>query len=88
MAYQPNSIQWARRALKQIEKIHGKDSDAIYDAVQTLAHMPNVHSVKALNNHRYGYRLRVGNYRVLFDWDGEIKIVSIEEVKKRDERTY
>lgn len=30
----------------------------------------------------------VGNYRVLFDFYEEIKIVSIEEVKKRDERTY
>jgi len=34
------------------------------------------------------YRLRVGNYRVLFNWDGEIKVVESEEVKKRDERMY
>ena len=36
----------------------------------------------------HGYRLRVGNYRVFFDFDGAVRIVSIEEVKKRDERTY
>lgn len=45
-------------------------------------------NVKALVHHAYGYRLRVGHYRVLFDWDGGIQIVSIEEVKKRDEHTY
>ncbi|MFP3335783.1 type II toxin-antitoxin system RelE/ParE family toxin, partial [Pseudomonas sp. SIMBA_064] len=39
-------------------------------------------------NHEYGYRLRVGNYRVLFNWDGVIRVVEIEEVRKRDERTY
>jgi len=39
-------------------------------------------------NHASGYRLRVGDYRVLFNWDGGIRIVSIEEVRKRDERTY
>ncbi|MNH47194.1 hypothetical protein D3C79_1103120 [compost metagenome] len=50
--------------------------------------MPHVQSVKALANHIYGYRLRVGNYRILFDWDGSVKIVNIEEVKKRDEHTY
>lgn len=50
--------------------------------------MPNCQHVKALANHAYGYRLRVGNYRVLFDWDGAIRIVEIQEVKKRDERTY
>jgi len=30
----------------------------------------------------------VGNYRVFFEFDGAVRIVSIEEVKKRDERTY
>ena len=44
--------------------------------------------VKALQNHRYGYRRRVGKYRILFDWDSIVRIVSIEEVKKRNERTY
>jgi len=47
-----------------------------------------VTGVKALTNHAYGYRLRVGEYRVLFDVLGAIEVVSIEEVKKRDERTY
>jgi mRNA-degrading endonuclease RelE of RelBE toxin-antitoxin system len=45
-------------------------------------------NVKALTNHEYGYRLRVGNYRVFFDFDGAVRIVSIEEVRKRDERTH
>ena len=35
-----------------------------------------------------GYRMRVGRYRVLFDHDDFIKIIEIQEVKKRDERTY
>ena len=33
-------------------------------------------------------RLRIGNYRILFNFDDVVKIISIEEVKKRDERTY
>lgn len=45
-------------------------------------------NVKSLINHGQGYRLRVGDYRVLFDWDGGIKIVNVQEVRKRDERTY
>ena len=45
-------------------------------------------NVKALTNHEFGYRLRVGSYRVFFDHDGAVRIVTIEEVKKRDERTY
>jgi len=53
-----------------------------------LSGFPDVPGVKALKNHRYGYRLRVGDYRLLFDVFDHARIVSIEEVKKRDERTY
>ena len=46
-------------------------------------------NVVKLSNHDYGYRLRVGDYRVLFDViDDAVCIVLIEEVRKRDERTY
>jgi len=50
--------------------------------------MPVTRNVKALTNHRYQYRLRVGSYRVFFNFDGVVHIVYIEEVRKRDERTY
>ena len=61
----------------------------IRDAVSTeLIDLAKSRNVKALTNHEYGYRLRVGNYRVFFDYDGVVRIVSIEEVRKRDERTY
>ena len=35
------------------------------------------------------YRLRVGRFRVFFDLEqDEVKIYLIQEVKKRNERTY
>jgi mRNA-degrading endonuclease RelE of RelBE toxin-antitoxin system len=54
----------------------------------SLETMPDCQNVKSLANHEYGYRLRIGNYRVLFDWFSEIRIVEIQEVRKRNERTY
>lgn len=87
--YSPmNSIHWTRKAVKQLLKLHSAHQIQIRDAVTMLAGMPDVGNVKALTGHDYAYRLRVGNYRVMFDWDGAIKVVSIQEVKKRDERTY
>jgi len=74
--------------VKQLLKLHTLHQGQIRDAVTQLAAMPDVTGVKSLINHSVGYRLRVGNYRVLFDWDGSVKIVSIQEVRKRDERTY
>lgn len=47
-----------------------------------------IKQLKKLGNHAHGYRLRVGDYRVLFNVLDAIEVVSIEEVKKRDESTY
>ena len=60
----------------------------IFTEVQTLADFPNCQGVKKLTNHEYSYRLRAGNYRVFFEFDGGIHVIDIEEVRKRDERTY
>lgn len=84
-----NSIQWTPRAAKQLRKLPRTAQVAIRDAVgKKLAKFPRCIGVKALTHHEYGYRLRVGRYRVFFDFDGSIQLARIEEVKKRDERTY
>ena len=83
-----NKINWSNKALKQLRKLNKPDQNTIWDAVDELGTMPSSRNVKALANHEHQYRLRVGNYRVLFDFDGTLHIVQIEEVRKRDERTY
>jgi mRNA interferase RelE/StbE len=50
--------------------------------------MEILHSLQPHKANQYGYRLRVGNYRVLFDADTVIRIVEIQEVKTRDSNTY
>ncbi|MFN2354334.1 MAG: type II toxin-antitoxin system RelE/ParE family toxin [Desulfopila sp.] len=85
-----SEIVWHNRARKQMKKIPSQYREAIFNDVDLLATFPQAPSldVKELKNHRYDYRLRVGRYRVMFDFDDGIKIVEIQEVKKRDERTY
>lgn len=84
-----NTISWTIKATRQLLKIQQPYRDAITSAVETeLTDLRAARHVKALKNFAYDYRLRVGNYRVFFNHDGEIHIVTIEEVKKRDDRTY
>ena len=84
-----NAINWRPKALRQLRKIDAHVGKQIRAAVSTeLLDLSKARNVKALTNHEYGYRLRVGNYRVFFDFDGAVRIVNIEEVRKRDERTY
>lgn len=81
------SIEWTRRALKQLKRLPQQCQKQIVLAVGDLRNWPECKHVKALQN-RPGYRLRVGRYRVLFDVEKALHIIEIEEVKKRDERTY
>lgn len=82
-------IEWKPKAVKQLAKLPAADNANVRRAVGGLAAFPDVPHVKHLVNHRRdAYRLRVGRYRVLFDFDGSVKVITIEEVKKRDDRTY
>ena len=84
-----NSIFWQPKALRQLRKIEPKAIVQIRRAVtEELIELSTARNVKALTNHEYDYRLRVGNYRVFFNFDGSVHIVTVEEVRKRDERTY
>ena len=81
-------INWCKKAYKQAQKLPQADRVKIGEAVTTLANFPPVQNVKALANHEYGYRLRVGNYRALVDAETEVPIIEIQEVKKRHSNTY
>jgi mRNA interferase RelE/StbE len=81
-------ILWEKKALRQLKKILPQDQTTIVEAVRGLAVWPNCRNVKALTDHLYPYRLRVGRYRIFFDIDENLHIVKIEEVKKRHEGTY
>ena len=84
-----SKIIWNKKALKQLRKIPAKINKAIVTAVEDLPSTDGWRNVKSLTNHKYMYRLRVGRFRVFFDLEqNEVKIYLIQEVKKRDERTY
>ena len=79
---------WSKKAKRQLAKIPMKFRTAITESTRLLANFPDCRHVKKLTGHVYGFRLRVGRYRIFFDHDGRIKIIAIQEIKKRDERTY
>ena len=73
-----NKINWKPKAVKQLMKVPKADQTSIRDEVgEQLTRFPMCQKVKQLTNHAYSYRLRVGRYRVFFEFDGSVKIVSI-----------
>ncbi|MCW7555255.1 type II toxin-antitoxin system RelE/ParE family toxin [Endozoicomonas gorgoniicola] len=83
-----NTISWSNKARKQLLKLPRQDASKVYREASALEHFPACQNIKKLTNHRHDYRLRVGRYRIFFNFDGGIRIVTIEEVKLRNEHTY
>ena len=86
-----NTIEWSAKAVRQLRKVADKRKrQGIFAEVQQLAHWPDcTGDIKRLQG-RVDYRLRVGDYRVIFEIDqrGTPIIVTIMQVEKRNERTY
>jgi len=82
-------VIWQPKAVKQLKKIGDRAvQERILTASSGLSMFPACANVKRLTDHEPTHRLRVGNWRILFNVFEEISIIRIEEVKKRDENTY
>ena len=82
MAYQ---LSFSDKALKSLKKIPKSDNERIIFALEELALAPDAKSnVKQLNNHPDAiFRLRVGNYRVLYDRHDAVCIIAVIDVGHR-----
>lgn len=60
-------IRIRKSALKDLVKIDTKAKEKIHTKISELSRFPNLPNVKKLTNFEPAYRLRVGDYRVLFD---------------------
>lgn len=86
-----NKIIWNTKAIRQLRKISDKRKrETIYEQAQQLVDWPNCSGNIISLKGRSDYRLRVGDYRVIFEIDqsGNPVIVTVTQVEKRNERTY
>jgi len=64
-----------RRALKDLEKLDAQAKRRILEKLRLNAQDPLEHSVKLTDSKLGTYRYRVGDYRIIFDLEGETLIV-------------
>jgi len=69
-------IEILDKAIKDLKKIDKTQAKKILNSISKLEHYPNIANIKKLTNYNPTHRLRVGNYRVLFDIENDIIIVS------------
>jgi mRNA interferase RelE/StbE len=83
MSYE-NRILISKKALKELKNVPERERKSIKDRISKLAFFPLIRlDVKKLKGQQNVYRLRVGDYRVVFEYDKEEKIVKILKIGKR-----
>ena len=79
-------VEWKKRAMKELKRIDRPEQSKIFAAAGELTNFPECSNIKHLSGGLY--RRRVGSYRILFTADEVVQIVTVEHVRKRNERTY
>lgn len=79
-------VFWLPKAAKQLLKIDPKNRAAISGKAKALSTFPDVEAdIKKMAGMADTYRLRVGSYRLIFQWrkDQEPHIIEIQQVETR-----
>ena len=74
-------IKFKKSAIKDLSKFNQKTQNKILEKIEDLIYFPNIANIKKLTNFYPPYRLRIGDYRVLFDINENIVIFAIRHRK-------
>ncbi|WP_435954077.1 type II toxin-antitoxin system RelE family toxin [Dryocola sp. BD626] len=84
-------IQWTGKAAKDLRSLPSNDKKAISEKINSMKSYPDLTGldVKKLTDQNGKYRLRVKNYRVLFEFvNEETVVIEIQRILRRTSTTY
>jgi mRNA interferase RelE/StbE len=76
-------IEIKRSAVKELEAIPAKDRRRIATKIQALASNPRPAGCEKLSGHDK-YRIRQGNYRILYTIEDDVLVVTVKIGDRRD----
>ncbi len=77
------TITFRRSAIKELADIPKPFNQNIAVAIDKLGNNPRPDGVKKLKGEDNSYRIRVGDYRVIYTIEEVIKIVEIQRIRHR-----
>ena len=80
---EPFSIQWRNSTRKDIRSLPRQEVARVVEAVGELAKDPLPHGSHKLAGSERTYRIRVGDYRVVYEVFSDSRIVEIQRVRHR-----
>ncbi|OUL25822.1 addiction module toxin RelE [Nostoc sp. T09] len=82
MTYQ---IRFSRGAIKQLKKLPTDIKERIDSKILNLAIEPRPIGVKKLQGDAHSYRIRVGDYRVIYEIEDDFLLVTVIKVGHRSD---
>ncbi len=81
-------VVFAANIAKQLRRIDKKWQVKIVAAAESPGDSPRPHGYKKLVDEGGLYRIKIGDYRIIYEVRDNILLVSVLRVAKRNERTY
>ena len=80
---EPFDIQWRASTQKDLRKLPLPEVVRVIAAVEQLAQEPHPHGSMKLTGSEHTFRIRIGDYRVVYEVLTERKIVEVQRVRHR-----
>lgn len=81
----PYELRIERHAEKDLVKLERTSFEQIASRIKELASNPHPQGSKKISGSQNDWRLRIGDYRVLYEIDNKSRIIKIMRVKHRRE---
>lgn len=81
-------VVFAANIARQLRRIDRKWQLKIVAAAELLGDNPRPHGYKKLVDEGGLYRIKAGDYRIIYEVQDKILLVSVLRIAKRNERTY
>jgi mRNA interferase RelE/StbE len=82
---EPYQVVISKTAQKEIRSLQNSDLKKVLATIKSLSEDPRPSGCKKLVASKNTYRIRIGNYRVLYFIEDTIRIVEISGVRHRKE---
>lgn len=79
------TVQFVASAAKEFRSLTIDMKRRIARTIDTLSQNPRPVGVRKLKGHQWLYRVRVGQYRVVYEIDDQAKLIHVTRVRHRQE---
>ena len=78
-------IRWSRKAVSYLKRLELATRKRIVEAIETLASDPSNQNldVKPMHRRPGEFRLRVGDYRIIYEPEQQILLISVIAIRPR-----